>query len=97
MRIPGTTGFGACTAAHLAGGDAQHNARALTACWSGEDRGPHRDCLLLGTALALEVAGKVRTPRDGIERAAQAIDSGAARRGARRAWRAVRRRSGALA
>ena len=26
---------------------------------AGEDRGPHRDCLLLGAALALEVAGAV--------------------------------------
>ena len=46
----------------------------------GEDRGAHRDCLLLGTALALEVAGESDSPRAGIARAAAAIDSGAARR-----------------
>jgi anthranilate phosphoribosyltransferase len=46
----------------------------------GEDRGPHRDCLLLGTSLALEVAGEVQDPREGVERAASAIDGGAARR-----------------
>jgi len=45
----------------------------------GEDRGAHRDCLLLGTALALELAGETRAPR-GLARAAAAIDSGAARR-----------------
>ena len=67
-------------AAELAGGDARHNARALRAVLEGEDRGPHRDCLLLGAALALEVAGQARKPREGIERAAATIDSGAAAR-----------------
>jgi anthranilate phosphoribosyltransferase len=73
-------GFGPCRSADLAGGDAQHNAAALKAVLEGRDRGPHRDCLLLGASLALEVAGKVRHPREGVERAAHAIDSGAGRR-----------------
>jgi anthranilate phosphoribosyltransferase len=73
-------GLEPCTAAHLAGGDAQHNAAALRAVLEGRDTGPHRSCLLLGAALALGVAGKVRTPCEGVECAAQAIDSGAARR-----------------
>ena len=73
-------GFAPCTAAHLAGGDAQHNAGALKAVLEGEDQGPHRHCLLLGASLALEVAGRVSNPREGVECAAQAIDSGAARR-----------------
>jgi anthranilate phosphoribosyltransferase len=80
MRTPRDYGFDPCTAADLAGGDAQHNASALRAVMHGEDRGPHRDCLLLGTALALEVAGKVRHPLEGVECASHAIDSGAARR-----------------
>jgi anthranilate phosphoribosyltransferase len=46
----------------------------------GEEGGAHRDCLLLGTALALELASEIREPRAGIARAAAAIDSGAARR-----------------
>ena len=46
----------------------------------GEDRGAHRDCLLLGTALALEVAGLSRDPREGVARAVAAIDEGAAGR-----------------
>ena len=53
---------------------------ALRAVLHGEDRGAHRDCLLLGAALALEVAGRTRSAREGIEAAAAAIDSGAARR-----------------
>jgi anthranilate phosphoribosyltransferase len=80
MRRPEDYGFGPCKSADLAGGDAQHNAAALKDVLEGRDRGPHRDCLLLGTALALEVTGKVHHPREGVERALHAIESGAARR-----------------
>jgi anthranilate phosphoribosyltransferase len=80
VREPADYGLPACTAADLAGGDAQHNARALRAVLCGETRGAHRDCLLLGTALALELAGVAPDPREGVARAAAAIDSGAARR-----------------
>jgi anthranilate phosphoribosyltransferase len=80
IRSPADYGLRPCSPAELAGGDAQHNARALRAVLAGEDRGAHRDCLLLGTALALEVAGEVSEPRAGLARAAAAIDSGAARR-----------------
>ena len=73
-------GLPPCAAADLVGGDAAHNARALKAVLHGEDRGAHRDCLLLGTALALEVASVVSDPREGIARAAAAIDEGAAGR-----------------
>ncbi|HXS19780.1 MAG TPA: anthranilate phosphoribosyltransferase [Steroidobacteraceae bacterium] len=79
-RAPEDYGLQRCSPAELAGGDAQHNARALRAVLVGEDRGPHRDCLLLGAALALEVAGQALRPREAIERAAAAIDSGAAER-----------------
>jgi len=80
VRTPADYGLAACTPADLAGGDAVYNARALRAVLSGQDRGAHRDCLLLGTALALEVAGETRDPREGVARAAAAIDGGAARR-----------------
>lgn len=80
VRTPESYGLARCQVEDLLGGDAQHNAHALKAVLHGQDKGPHRDCLLLGTALALEVAGEVREAREGIERAAQAIDSGAARR-----------------
>jgi anthranilate phosphoribosyltransferase len=79
VRTPEDYGLARCDARALAGGDAQHNARALRAVLAGEDRGPHRDCLLLGGALALEVAGRAEPP-EALERAAQAIDSGAAAR-----------------
>jgi anthranilate phosphoribosyltransferase len=80
VREPADYGLARCTPADLAGGDAQHNARALRAVLFGEDRGAHRDCLLLGTALALELAGLAPEPRAGVEHAAAAIDGGAARR-----------------
>jgi anthranilate phosphoribosyltransferase len=78
-RSPGDYGLRACAAAALAGGDARYNARALEAVLTGEDRGAHRDCLLLGTALALEVAGVAADPGAGVARASAAIDGGAAR------------------
>ena len=80
VRDPAEYGLAPCRASDLAGGDAAHNARALKAVLYGEDRGAHRDCLLLGTALALELAGEAPLPREGIARAAAAITSGAARR-----------------
>jgi anthranilate phosphoribosyltransferase len=79
-RTPEEYGLRRCEPARLAGGDAQHNARALRAVLQGEDRGPHRDCLLLGAALALEVTGNASQPREAIGLAAAAIDSGAAAR-----------------
>jgi anthranilate phosphoribosyltransferase len=79
VRTPEAYGLRRCQAAELAGGDAAHNAAAIRAVLAGEERGAHRDCLLLGTALALEVVGAVTSAREGIARAAAAIDSGAAR------------------
>ncbi|HTX23280.1 MAG TPA: anthranilate phosphoribosyltransferase [Steroidobacteraceae bacterium] len=80
VRSPSDYGLASCTRAGLAGGDAAHNAKALRAVLTGEDRGPHRDCLLLGAALALEVAGATPSRQAALEQAAQAIDGGAARR-----------------
>jgi anthranilate phosphoribosyltransferase len=80
VRDPASYGLAPCAAEDLVGGDPQHNAGRLRAVLYGEDRGPYRDCLMLGTALALEVAGEVRSPQEGMERAAASLDSGAARR-----------------
>ena len=80
IRQPEDYGLPRCRTSALAGGDALHNAEALRAVLTGEAHGAHRDCLLLGAALALEVAGQTSGPREGLERAAQAIDGGAAAR-----------------
>lgn len=80
IRTPQDYGIKTCVSADLAGGDARQNASALQAVLCGEDRGAHRDCLILGAALALEVAGEAANPLEGVRRAEHAIDSGAARR-----------------
>jgi anthranilate phosphoribosyltransferase len=78
QRSPADYGLATCSAADLAGGDAARNAQLLRRALSGEERGPQRDALLLGTALALEVTGVEPAPRLAMARAAAAIDSGAA-------------------
>jgi len=78
QRAPADYGLASCEASALAGGDAAHNANGLRRALCGEERGAHRDALLLGAALALEVTGVEPAPRLGVARAAQAIDSGAA-------------------
>lgn len=65
-------------AADLKGGDAAQNAAIVSAVLDGT-RGPARDVVLLNAGAALFVAGRADTVRDGIARAATAIDSGAAR------------------
>ena len=80
VRQPSDYGLPTCLPAALAGGDAMHNARALRAVLAGEDRGAHRDALLLGASLALELTGESAEPREGVARAAAAIDGGAALR-----------------
>ena len=78
IRTPEDYGLTRCTPEDLAGGDAEHNASELVRVFSGEDKGAHRDALLMGTSLVLEVLGDARDPKQGVEMAAAAIDSGAA-------------------
>jgi anthranilate phosphoribosyltransferase len=77
-RSPEAYGVSRCAPEELAGGDAQHNARELRRVICGDDRGPHRDALLMGTSLVLEVLGRARDEKEGVEMARDAIDSGAA-------------------
>jgi len=72
--------FGLATARpeDLEAGDAEANAAILRAILDGEP-GPRRDIVLLNAGAALYVSGVAAELRDGIERAAEAIDSGAAR------------------
>ncbi len=62
----------------LAGGDAQTNAKIIERILAGEPS-PSRDVVLLNTSLALVAAGLAGDFREGVEQAAKAIDSGAAR------------------
>ena len=71
-------GIPRCAAEQLTGGDAQFNARALEAVVNGEDQGAHRDALLLGAGLVLELTGRASGLGDGIAKARESLDSGAA-------------------
>lgn len=77
-RSPSDYGLAVCTPEALVGGDAEHNARELVRVFTGEDKGAHRDALLMGTSLVLEVQGVAKGPADGVEQAAAAIDDGRA-------------------
>ncbi len=61
----------------LRGGDGSYNAERLTALLDGAP-GTYRDTVLMTAAGALVVAERARSIRDGVDRAARAIDSGAA-------------------
>ena len=78
VRDPADYGIPRCEAGDLAGGDAAENASALRAALAG-DRGAHRDALVLGAGLALEVAGAASSLEGGIQAAEAAIDGGDAR------------------
>jgi anthranilate phosphoribosyltransferase len=62
----------------LKGGDPAHNALALRAVLDGS-RNAYRDIALINAGAALVVAGAATNLRDGVERAAAAVDDGAAK------------------
>jgi anthranilate phosphoribosyltransferase len=75
---PRELGFAPARPEDLLGGDPQENARITRSVLSGQDRGPRRDVVLLNTAAAL-VAGRTAADlQEGVARAAESIDSGAA-------------------
>lgn len=61
----------------IVGGDAKENAKITLAVLNGE-KGPRRNAVLLNSAAGLYVAGKVQSLREGVELAAEIIDSGKA-------------------
>ncbi len=62
----------------IRGGDAAENAAALRRLLNGE-RSPYRDAVLLNAAAALLLADGVADLGEGVARAGEAIDSGAAK------------------
>ncbi|MFT4010491.1 MAG: anthranilate phosphoribosyltransferase [Nocardioidaceae bacterium] len=80
---PGLLGLAPATAADLRGGDAAHNAEVIRQLVAGAE-GPVRDAVVLNAGAALAVyeagpGGAVDRLVAGMTRAAEAIDSGAAR------------------
>ena len=80
VRTPEQYGLDRCSPEALTGGDAEYNAQELRRVFDGEDKGPHRDALLMGTSLVLKVLGMAKDAKEGVEMATSAIDSGAAKK-----------------
>jgi anthranilate phosphoribosyltransferase len=75
---PSDFGIAACEPTELLGGERVENAAIVTGILDGTIRGAKRDMVLLNTAAALTISGIATDMKDGIARAAEAIDSGAA-------------------
>ena len=74
---PEEFGLARASLEELRGGDAETNARLLRSVLEGE-RGPQRNVVLANAAAAFVVAGKAQGFTEGVARAAEVIDSGAA-------------------
>jgi anthranilate phosphoribosyltransferase len=75
---PGELGLAEADLEDVAGGTPEQNAAASRAVLEGES-GPRRDLVLLNAGAAIYVGGRAADLAGGIEKAAAAIDSGAAR------------------
>ena len=74
---PGDFGLGTAELDEVAGGSPEENAAASRAVLAGES-GPRRDLVLLNAGAAIYVGGLAASLGDGVEKAAAAVDSGAA-------------------
>jgi len=75
---PEDFGIRRCSLEELAGGTPEYNATIIKNIFSGKEKGAKRDFLVINNAATLYVGGAVPSIRDGIEKANQLIDSGAA-------------------
>lgn len=73
QRDPRDYGLPRCKPEALAGGSAAENAAALEDVLTGRDCGPHRDALVLGAGLLLELTGRSRNLEDGLRAAQEAL------------------------
>jgi anthranilate phosphoribosyltransferase len=74
---PGQYGLAPLELSEIAGGTPGENAAVTRAVLAGE-LGPHRDIVLLNAAAAIYVGGLAADLEEGVGKAAEAIDSGAA-------------------
>lgn len=77
VLAPEDGGVSRSTLSDIKGGSAQDNAQALKRLFGGE-KGPYRDIVLLNAGAALMVSGRAKDVKEGVNLAAQALDSGAA-------------------
>jgi len=78
MLEPEHFSFQSAVLEDLRGGDRKQNAAIVRAILARHELGPKRDAVLLNSAAALLVAGRARSLTEGLEVAAQVIDSGKA-------------------
>mgnify|MGYP003559530164 CR=1 FL=1 len=76
---PEEVGLKTCSLEELRGGDGKENAKITKAILSGEEKGPKRDIVLLNAGATLYVGGIAKDMKEGIELAAEVIDSGKAK------------------
>lgn len=77
-RTPEDYRMARCAPEALRGAEAAHNATELVRVLTGDDKGAHRDALVMGTSLVLEVVGLAGDLTEGVALAVDAIDSGRA-------------------
>ncbi|MBI4889627.1 MAG: anthranilate phosphoribosyltransferase [Acidobacteria bacterium] len=77
--IPADFGVPQVTLQDLRGGDIETN-RAIALAVLGGAQGPHRDIVAVNVALALSAAGQASSLMEGVQRACESLDSGAALR-----------------
>lgn len=75
---PEQFGMARCTRDDLRGGSPEENAQITRDILSGSERGCRRDTVVLNAAAGLYIAGAVPSLRDGVARASELIDTGAA-------------------
>ncbi len=78
VRDPADLGIARCSAEDLLGGEAGDNSARLAAALRGEDTLAHRNALVLGAALALEVTGEEPDAQRAVQRARQTLEDGSA-------------------
>lgn len=76
---PEEVGLKTCSLEELRGGDGKENAKITKAILSGEEKGPKRDIVLLNAGATFYVGGIAKDIKEGIELAAEVIDSGEAK------------------
>lgn len=76
---PETAGLAPAKAADLLGGSVAENVAIAKDILAGNG-GAKRDIVVLNAAVALVAAGKAKTPKEGAQKAADALESGAARK-----------------
>lgn len=75
---PEQFGMKRCTLEDVHGGNPEYNAQVIRDIFSGKERGPKRDMLLLNSAAAFLVADKVSSMEEGLVMARETLDSGRA-------------------